>query len=186
MTAYYVYAKPGNSDKISNATIQRSSLNFFQQKIISTFLGITFFSLLPKRPKFSELFVGITSARLPFKSKGLIYRYFVKGTYSSWLALSAGFTGIFFFSSRSTTPHGQCNLYNERGYVQLNPFAVCQKILKRNFPTNGKRPMWPTDPLHDCTSQHDRKISIANSSLFSFQINNCYVYCVYMKLHKRL
>ena len=53
---------------------------------------------------------------------------FCKG-YEQLLTSLLGFTGIFFFSSRSTTPHGQCNLYNERGLVQLSPFAVCQKFL---------------------------------------------------------
>ena len=35
----------------------------------NTFPGITFFSLLPKRPKFSVPFIRITSARLPLEVK---------------------------------------------------------------------------------------------------------------------
>ena len=39
------------------------SVEIFRKKS-NTLLGITFFPFLPKRPKFSVPFVGITSARL--------------------------------------------------------------------------------------------------------------------------
>ena len=52
---------------------------FFSGKS-NTFRGITFFPFLPKRPKFSEPFVWITSARLQVERKRKIYLYSVKGT----------------------------------------------------------------------------------------------------------
>ena len=49
----------------------------------NTFRGITFFPFLPKLPKFSVLFVWITSARIKVERKRKIYRYIVNGTAQS-------------------------------------------------------------------------------------------------------
>ena len=54
----------------------------FQEKS-NTFRGITFFTFLPKRPKFSVPFVWITSAGLQVERKRKIYWYFVNGTTQS-------------------------------------------------------------------------------------------------------
>ena len=53
------------------------------RKKSNTFRGITFFPFFPKRPKFSVLFVCITSLRLHFQRKRKLYRYFVNGTTQS-------------------------------------------------------------------------------------------------------
>ena len=55
------------------------------RKKSNTFRGacITFFTFLPKRPKFSVPFVWITSAGLQVERKGKIYWYFVNGTTQS-------------------------------------------------------------------------------------------------------
>ena len=59
-------------------------VEIFREKS-NTFRGtcITFFTFLPKRPKFSAPFVWITSAGLQVKRKRKIYWYFVHGTTQS-------------------------------------------------------------------------------------------------------
>ena len=49
------------------------------RKKSNTFRGITFFPFLPKRPKFSEPFVWITSAKLHVERKWKFFRYFLNG-----------------------------------------------------------------------------------------------------------
>ena len=58
-----LHGKAGNSNENSNGTLH--PVEMFRKKVIPSFRGVTFFPLLPKRPKFSVPFVWISSARLP-------------------------------------------------------------------------------------------------------------------------
>ena len=49
VSAYHLYGKPGNSGENSNGTVHPGG-NFPEKS--NTFRGITFFTCLPKRPKF--------------------------------------------------------------------------------------------------------------------------------------
>ena len=79
----------------------------------NTFRGtcITFFTFLPKRPKFSVPFVWITSAGLQVERKRKIYWYFVSGT----------------------TQSRSCFRCRKKYQDHLT------EIFHRNFCTNGKR-----------------------------------------------
>ena len=79
-SAYRLYGKPRNSRENSNGTVHPCG-NFPEKS--NTFRGVTFFSFLPKRLKFSVPFVWITSARLHVERKRKIYWYFVNGTTQS-------------------------------------------------------------------------------------------------------
>ena len=59
--------KPNNSRENSNGTVHPGK-NFRPKKYI--FRGITFFSFLPKRPKFFVPFVWLTSSRPPLEAEG--------------------------------------------------------------------------------------------------------------------
>ena len=85
-------------------------VEIFRQKS-NTFRGIIFFPFLPKRPKFSILFVWITSARLHAERKRNIYRYFVNGT----------------------TQSRSCFRCQKKIHYHLTD------VFHRNFRTNGKR-----------------------------------------------
>ena len=80
LSAYHLYAKPGNSGENSNGTVHPVGI---LRERSNTFRDITVFPFLPKRPKVSEPFVWITSARLHVERKRKIYRYFVNGTTQS-------------------------------------------------------------------------------------------------------
>ena len=57
-------------------------VEIFRQKVIP-FEVFPFFPFLPKQPKFSVLFVWITSARLQVERKRKSYSFFVNGTTQS-------------------------------------------------------------------------------------------------------
>ena len=122
LSAYHLYGKPGNSGENSNRTVHPVGI---LRKRSNTFRGITVFPFLPKRPKVSEPFVWITSARLHVERKRKIYRYFVNGT----------------------TQSRSCFRCEKKYQYHLT------EIFHRNFRTNGKHSLHSVLCLPKCFLQ---------------------------------
>ena len=72
--ALTIHGKSGNSGENSNGTVHPGGN--FPPKKSNTSWGITFFTFLPKRPKFLVPFVWLTSARLHLEEEGEKWRSF--------------------------------------------------------------------------------------------------------------
>ena len=110
-----MYGKSGDSGANSNGTVHCNG-NFPENG--NTFRGITFFSFLPKQPKFFVPFVWLTSARFPLEAKGDLF--------------SPRPTCHLVFCTRTTLTHSS---FRKRFQVQYHS----SEIFYRNFLTNGKR-----------------------------------------------
>ena len=72
--ALTIHGKSGNSGENANGTVHTGG--HFPPKKSNTSRGITFFTFLPKRPKFLVPFVWLTSARLHLEEEGEKWRSF--------------------------------------------------------------------------------------------------------------